>query len=94
MVRAAKRAFDEILPWDFISVGVNRRFLEQEYTNALRGAVIDDCHEHCFSCGILGQFKDVRRDVADDAWGCPPLGKGKPRQPVSVHPVPLTIMKR
>ena len=84
-----ERTFDEILPWDFISVGVNRRFLEQEYTNALQGAVIDDCQEHCFSCGILGQFKDARRDVADDAWGCPPLGKGKPRQPVSVRPVPL-----
>jgi radical SAM family uncharacterized protein len=84
-----ERPFDEILPWDFISVGVNRRFLEQEYTNALRGAVIDDCQEHCFSCGILGQFKDARRDVPDDAWGCPPLGQGKPRQPVSVRPVPL-----
>jgi hypothetical protein len=84
-----ERPLDEILPWDFVSVGVNRRFLEQEYANALRGAVIDDCHEHCFSCGILGQFKDARRDVADDAWGCPPLGKGKPRQPVSVRPVPL-----
>ena len=55
-----ERTFDEILPWDFVSVGVNRRFLEQEYTNALQGAVIDDCHEHCFSCGILGQFKDAR----------------------------------
>jgi radical SAM family uncharacterized protein len=83
------RPFDEILPWDFINVGVNRRFLEQEYTNALQGAVIDDCHEHCFSCGILGQFKDARREAADDAWGCPPLGKDKPRQPVSVRPVPL-----
>ncbi len=84
-----ERAFDEILPWDFISVGVNRRFLEQEYTHAQQGAVIDDCHEHCFSCGILGQFKEARRDAADDAWGCPPLGKGKPHQPVSVRPVPL-----
>ena len=27
--------------------------------------------------------------LADDAWGCPPLGKGKERQPVSVRPVPL-----
>jgi radical SAM family uncharacterized protein len=84
-----ERAFDEILPWDFISVGVNRRFLEQEYTNALQGAVIDDCHEHCYSCGILGQFKEARRGVADEAWGCPPLGQGKSRQPVSIRPVPL-----
>jgi hypothetical protein len=84
-----ERAVDEILPWDFISVGVNRRFLEQEYANALAGAVIDDCHEHCYSCGILGQFREERRGVADEAWGCPPLGKGKARQPVSPRPVPL-----
>jgi radical SAM family uncharacterized protein len=84
-----ERAFDEILPWDFISVGVNRRFLEQEYTHALQGAVIDDCHEHCYSCGILGRLKEARRGVADEAWGCPPLGKGKARQPVSPRPVPL-----
>ena len=51
--------------------------------------MIDDCHEHCFSCGILGQFKEERRDVADEAWGCPPLGSGKQRQPVSARPVPL-----
>ena len=84
-----ERPVDEILPWDFISVGVDRGFLEQEYTNALHGAVIDDCHEHCYSCGILGQFREARRGVADDAWGCPPLGKGKRHQPVSPQPVPL-----
>jgi hypothetical protein len=82
------RGSDEILPWDFVSVGVNRKFLEQEYANALAGAVIDDCHEHCYSCGILGQFKAARRGVADEAWGCPPLGKGKAHQPVSPGPVP------
>ena len=74
---ARERTFDEILPWDFVSVGVNRRFLEQEYTNALRGAVIDDCQEHCFSCGILGQFKDARRDVARRRLGLSAPGQGQ-----------------
>ncbi|MGQ9491189.1 MAG: TIGR03960 family B12-binding radical SAM protein [Anaerolineae bacterium] len=84
-----ERALDEVLPWDHINVGVSKAFLAQEYRHALRGAVIDDCREHCYSCGILGQFKELRRNVPDDAWGCPPLGKGKARQPVSPQPVPL-----
>lgn len=86
--RRARRP-DEILPWDFVSVGVKRAFLEAEYRHALAGGVIDDCREHCYSCGILGQFKEMRRAAADDAWGCPPLGSGKQRQPVSPRPVPL-----
>ena len=83
-----ERSVDEILPWDFVSVGVNKKFLAAEYQNALAGGVIDDCREHCYSCGILGQFKEARRAVADDAWGCPPLG-GKAHQPISINPVPL-----
>ena len=31
-----ERPLDEVLPWDLISVGVSRSFLEQEYTHALR----------------------------------------------------------
>ncbi|MCX7668497.1 MAG: radical SAM protein, partial [Anaerolineae bacterium] len=53
-----ERRPDEILPWDFINVGVKKEFLLAEYRNALAGAVLDDCREHCYSCGILGQFKD------------------------------------
>jgi radical SAM family uncharacterized protein len=84
-----ERSLDEILPWDFVNAGITKKFLAQEYQHALTGAVIDDCHEHCYSCGILGQFKEERRAVDDRAWGCPPLGSGKQRQPVSVRPVPL-----
>ena len=50
---------------------------------------MDDCREHCFSCGILGYFKEQRRESADDAWCCPPLGRDKARQPVDIVPVPL-----
>ena len=84
-----ERSLDEVLPWDHISVGVSKRFLAEEYQHALQGAVIDDCREHCFSCGILGQFKALRRAAPDAAWGCPPLGRGKERQPVDVRPIPL-----
>lgn len=84
-----ERSVDEVLPWDHISVGVKKAFLIEEYQHALQGAVIDDCREHCFSCGILGQFKKLRRQAPDEAWGCPSLGRGKRRQPVDVHPIPL-----
>jgi len=94
-----ERSLDELLPWDFVNVGVTKKFLAAEYQNALAGGVIDDCREHCYSCGILGQFKEARRAAADEAWGCPPLGGrglsaskgGKRRQPVSIRPVPLYV---
>jgi hypothetical protein len=83
------RATDEVLPWDHISAGVHKKFLLEEYEHTYAGGVVDDCREHCFSCGILGQFKEQRRAAEDDAWCCPPLGKGKHRQPVSAHAIPL-----
>jgi len=51
--------------------------------------VVDDCREHCFSCGILGYFKEQRREAPAEGWGCPPLGRTLHRQPVDVVPIPL-----
>ena len=84
-----ERTTDEILPWEHISAGLKKDFLAQEYVHTYQGGVVDDCREHCFSCGILGHFKEQRRDSPDDAWGCPPLGRGKERGPVDVVPIPL-----
>lgn len=84
-----ERPTDEILPWDHISAGLQKKFLVDEYIHTYQGGVVDDCREHCFSCGILGYFKEQRRDTADDAWACPPLGKDKTRQPVDIVPIPL-----
>ncbi len=72
-----ERTPDEILPWDHISVGVSKAFLAREYAAALQGRPTEDCREHCVACGILSQFMEQRRQVADEAWGCPPVGKGK-----------------
>ncbi len=83
------REATETLPWDHISAGLRKEFLYEEYRNAFLGGVVDDCREHCFSCGILGHFKEERRAAPDAAWCCPPLGQGKTRQPVDVAPVPL-----
>ncbi|MEM7533405.1 MAG: TIGR03960 family B12-binding radical SAM protein [Chloroflexota bacterium] len=84
-----ERPTDEVLPWDHISAGLQKKFLVDEYIHTYQGGVVDDCREHCFSCGILGYFKEQRREAADDAWACPPLGVGKDRQPVDIVPIPL-----
>ena len=84
-----QRPMDEILPWEHISAGLDKEFLAQEYLHTYAGGVVDDCREHCFSCGILGYFKEQRREAPDEAWCCPPLGKDKTRQPVDIVPVPL-----
>ena len=87
-----ERRVDEVMPWDHISLGLNKEFLIQEYHNSQVGAVVDDCRDHCFSCGILGQFKEQRRATDEEAWGCPALGKqAQHNQPVSVMPIPLYV---
>jgi radical SAM family uncharacterized protein len=86
-----ERRIDEVLPWEHISAGVSKEFLTMEYLNSHKGAVVDDCREHCFSCGILGMFKHARRQGPDDTGGCPALGRDKMRQPVDVTPVPLYV---
>jgi radical SAM superfamily enzyme YgiQ (UPF0313 family) len=71
-----ERTADEVLPWDHLSVGVTKRFLWLEYERALAGETTDDCRETCYSCGVLAQYHDERRSVANGAWGCPPLRAG------------------
>lgn len=46
------KSYDEILPWDFIDIGVRKEFLIQEYENSLKGIVTADCRENCVGCGI------------------------------------------
>ncbi|MCP4168116.1 MAG: TIGR03960 family B12-binding radical SAM protein [Chloroflexi bacterium] len=89
-----ERSLAEILPWEHLSVGVDKQFMADEYQNSLQGAVIDDCREHCFSCGIITQFKEQRRQSQQllgngGNWGCPAFGRDAERQPVSRTIVPL-----
>ncbi len=51
-----KRGTDEILPWDFIDIGVTKEFMKKEYENALNETVTPNCREKCSACGA-GRFK-------------------------------------
>ena len=59
-----KRDFDEILPWDFIKIGVTRKYLELEAKNAYAEKTTRNCKEGCTGCGasalMEGGVCDVR----------------------------------
>lgn len=45
------RSYDETLPWDHISVGVSRAFLQAEREKSLRAETTPNCRQECSSCG-------------------------------------------
>ena len=46
-----KRDFDEILPWDHISVGVSKQFMINERKKAEMAITTPNCREMCSHCG-------------------------------------------
>jgi radical SAM family uncharacterized protein len=48
-----RRCFDEVLPWDFIDIGVRKEYLRNEYERALEGRLTQPCRVgSCRSCGV------------------------------------------
>ena len=48
-----ERDLDEILPWDFINIGVSKEFLKREWKNALAEKVTPNCRMQCAGCGAM-----------------------------------------
>ncbi|MDO4938516.1 MAG: TIGR03960 family B12-binding radical SAM protein [Lachnospiraceae bacterium] len=46
-----ERDQDELLPWDFIDIGVTKEFLKREWSNALNGVTTPNCRQQCSGCG-------------------------------------------
>ena len=65
------RPIDEVFPWDHIDIGVTKKFLLQDFLWSADGKTRVDCREHCFACGILPKFKQMRMGTEPDAWECP-----------------------
>ncbi|WP_143315626.1 TIGR03960 family B12-binding radical SAM protein [Clostridium sp. HBUAS56017] len=53
-----ERSYDEILPWDFIDIGVNRKYLEIENERAKKAELTQNCRKGCTGCGIDVNFKE------------------------------------
>ncbi len=47
-----ERDIEEILPWDFIDIGVDKEYLIREYEKAKAGKLTRDCRLGCTACGI------------------------------------------
>lgn len=52
-----ERDYDEVLPWDFIDIGVTKQFLIKENEKAKNGELTPNCAVDCSSCGITKDFK-------------------------------------
>ena len=46
-----EREVDEILPWDFIDIGVSKQFFIKEWERAKRAEVTKNCKQQCSGCG-------------------------------------------
>lgn len=46
-----ERSYDEILPWDFISIGVSKKFLMEENERSKQAIVTENCRQKCSGCG-------------------------------------------
>jgi len=51
-----ERSYDEVLPWDHISVGVTKDFFIRENERAKLAKTTPNCREKCAGCGV-NQFK-------------------------------------
>lgn len=52
------RSYDEILPWDFIDIGVNRKYLGVENEKAKKAELTQNCRKGCTGCGVNVNFKE------------------------------------
>jgi radical SAM family uncharacterized protein len=89
------RPIDEVFPWDHIDIGVTKKFLLQDFLWSADGKTRVDCREHCFACGILPKFKQMRMGTEPDAWECPEVKPYDRRggKPLSVNDViPLHVV--
>jgi len=52
-----ERGADEFLPWDYIDIGVTKKFLRKEYEKGLQSIVTPNCRQACAGCGAADLSK-------------------------------------
>ena len=48
-----ERAENEVFPWDFIDIGVTKKFLRKEWERAQMREVTPNCRQKCSGCGAM-----------------------------------------
>ncbi|MBP5240015.1 MAG: B12-binding domain-containing radical SAM protein, partial [Oscillospiraceae bacterium] len=46
-----ERGAEELFPWDFLDIGISKRFLRREWEKGLQAVVTPNCREQCSGCG-------------------------------------------
>ncbi len=64
-----ERGEDELFPWDFIDVGVTRKFLWREYQNGIKEVVTPNCRKKCAGCGAYSFHGGVCYESAEASHG-------------------------
>lgn len=77
------RPTDEAFPWDHINPGPGKEWLRQDWSAAQRGETKIDCRDHCYHCGILTAYKNIRAEVPAQVWKCPPAGSSRRQKSAS-----------
>ena len=54
------RDYDEILPWDFVDIGVTREFMMKENELAKQALTTPNCREKCSGCGAAKLCKEKK----------------------------------
>ncbi|MBQ3564397.1 MAG: TIGR03960 family B12-binding radical SAM protein [Clostridia bacterium] len=58
-----KREYDEILPWDFIDIGVSKRFLINQDKLAQESVTTPNCRQKCAGCGATKFGEGICREA-------------------------------
>jgi radical SAM family uncharacterized protein len=53
-----ERSYAEVLPWDFIDIGVNKEYLISENEKAKKVELTQNCKLGCTDCGVNVNFKE------------------------------------
>jgi radical SAM-linked protein len=61
---------DEVLPWDFIDIGIDKKWFQEEYKKAFAVTkesehIVPTCQHRCVNCGVCKNF-GVRKIMAQD----------------------------
>ena len=53
-----ERDYEEILPWDFVDIGVTKSFMKNENENAKKAICTKNCREKCSGCGAASLCRE------------------------------------
>ena len=48
----SEKSLDELLPWDFVNVGVTKQYFKKEYNRAMQAQTTPSCTKQCNGCGL------------------------------------------